>query len=139
MKKYILVILIILTTIPLLACTDTSTKDYDYNDFNYLQVSSYEDQLYYLDGTYYIYYYSEQCAGCHHIKQDVLNKISSLDKDTVLLFDVSLNYYRGINIEPSFNLEYTPSIVKVYDNKHVATYDNYQNAGLVLSVFDRLE
>jgi hypothetical protein len=132
----------------LLACTDTSTEpssetltgeSYDYDDFLHLQVNRFEDQLYYLDGTYYIYYYSERCPGCNNIKQDVLSKIASLKTDTVLLFDVSYNYARGIDIEPSFNLEYTPSIVRVYDNEHVATYDNYGNAGLVLSIFDELE
>lgn len=147
MKKFLLTFFMICTSFSLLACTGMTTEEtsstqndeaYDYDDFIHLQVATFEDQLYYLDGTYYIYYYSERCPGCNAIKQDVLSKIASLKQDTVLLFDVSFNYYRGIDIEDSFNLEYTPSIVKVYDNEHVATYDNYGNSGLVLSIFDEL-
>lgn len=148
MKKNLLVILMVLFFFSLVSCVDTSTEvssqtltdeSYDYDEFLHLQVNRFEDQLYYMDGTYYIYYYSERCPGCNNIKQDVLSKIASLQIDTVLLFDVAYNYARGIGLEPSFNLEYTPSIVKVYDNEHVATYDNYGNAGLVLSIFDELE
>ena len=110
----------------------TTTKDYQYSDYSYYQVKSFEDQLEFQDGTYYVYYYSEGCTACQSIKEDILSRITGLKTDTLLLFDV---YNNTVGIEPSFNIVSTPTLIRVKDHE----FDEaYVGVSKILAVLDDL-
>jgi len=136
MKKLLTFIMLGFSTFFLLGCVNVQTTeskvDYQYSDYSFYQVQTFSDQLNYMDGEYYIYYYSEQCPACILIKDDVLSTISSLNEDTLLLFDVR----RSISVEPSFNLEFTPSLVLVRNNAYV---EKYVGDDEILPVLDSLQ
>ncbi len=147
MKKIMTLFTILFMFVVVLGCSDDNpTNDYtnntvsetlDYGQFYELQINAFSEQLYYTDDVYYIYYYQENCGGCIRIKDDVLSKIDSLQVDTILLFDVYFNLaFGGIDLEPSFNLSVTPSLVKVYQNQFVEVYEGPDE---ILSILETIE
>ena len=123
MKRTMRFFMMVIAAIFLVGCTQTETTTafpFEYSDYSFYSVKTYDDQLNYTDGTYYIYYYSESCPACISIKGDVLSLVSNLDEDTLLLFDVYND--ADININPSFNLSNTPSLVKVTNNQFDELY-----------------
>ncbi|MFW5794216.1 MAG: thioredoxin domain-containing protein [Bacillota bacterium] len=125
LKKF-LSILIIGILVFLVGCTTENTTisttdnsdNYNYSDYSYYQINSFSEQLNRLDTDYYVYYYSESCPSCATIKDDVLSRVANLVEDNLFLFDV----YRDIDVEPSFNLDYVPTLVYVVDNQYSEKY-----------------
>ncbi|MGM0495064.1 MAG: thioredoxin domain-containing protein [Bacillota bacterium] len=108
--------------------TTTQAKEYNYSDYSYYQIDSFSEQLNREEENYYIYYYYEGCSACASIKNDVLSIIAKLDEDYLFLFDVS----RDINVEPSFNLEYVPTLVYVVDNRYSEKYVGPEDIKIIL-------
>lgn len=128
MKKTISIITMVLLAFIFVSCDDeTPTFEYQYSDYSYYKIKTFDQQLNYQEGTYYIYYYSEGCPSCQSIKEDVLSIIAYLDEDSLLLFDVYSS--PQIALEPSFNVSQTPSLVRV---------TNHQFNGLYVGVEDIL-
>lgn len=134
MKKTIGFITLLFMSMMFVSCEDEiTTVDYQYSDYSYYQVKTFDDQLDFQDGTFYVYYYSEGCPSCQSIKNDVLGIIAYLDVDTLLLFDV---YQNTVGLEPSFNLANTPSLVKVTNH----TFDElYVGVDEILPILESLE
>ena len=139
LKKY-LSILIFAMMLLLMGCTSNVTtteatninNDYQYSDYLFYQINSFSEQLNRLDTDYYIYYYSETCPSCATVKDDVLSRIANLDIDSLFLFDV----YRDIEVEPSFNLQYVPTLVYVVDNQYS---EKYVGPGEIIPILETLE
>ncbi|MCF7923874.1 MAG: hypothetical protein K9L64_02060 [Candidatus Izimaplasma sp.] len=110
---------------------NTNNNDYVYSDYIYYQIENFDDQLNRLESDYYIYYYSEVCSACIAIKNDVLSTISNLEEDHLFLFDIS----RDIQVEPSINLRYTPTLAYISDNQYV---EKYVGADDILEILDNL-
>jgi len=138
MKKFLLGIVFVLFAGIFVSCDgdgteETTTRNYQYSDYSYYQVKAYDDQLEYSDGTFYVYYYSENCGACISIKSDVLGKVSHLESDVLLLFDVFNN---GLDIESSFNIEQTPTLIKVTNNRFD---EKYVGVSEILPILNELE
>lgn len=147
MKKMIFLAMMFFALIAFNACVDSNPTSVpttnnpnttlDYGQFNADHIYTFNEQLYYTNERYYIYYYQPSCAGCIRIKNDILTTLQSLQVDTMVLFDVQYNLgLLQIDIEPSFNVTVTPTMVEVYQNQHVATY---VGADAILTVLDRLQ
>jgi len=71
---------------------EKNNPEYDYVDFDYLQIQ-WEDFFAQEESNYYVYFYSEQCHHCESFKTDMLNFIS-ISKNHFFL----LSYKSGIPI-----------------------------------------
>ncbi|QWB99593.1 hypothetical protein KHQ88_05360 [Mycoplasmatota bacterium] len=138
MKQIKLLIIFPLLLI-LAACSNEPTINYQYSDYNYYKISSFDEQLNHPQNEYYIYYYYEACGSCQYIKNDVLSRISNLDEDHLYLFDVRA----GIDIHPSEYIRdesdgkfYTPTMVHVKDGEFVGKWVGIDE---VLSILVTLE
>ncbi|QLY40024.1 hypothetical protein HF295_03780 [Hujiaoplasma nucleasis] len=144
MKKILTFIMIGLSFF-LMACSEQGTEDtslqetieyLDYDQFYTYQLFTLEDQLYYNDDVFYIYYYQEGCSACEYIKQDVLGLILLLETDTLLLFDAYNNPRAGIAIEDSFGVSSTPTLVKVSGNNFETKFTSISSILTELSKLD---
>lgn len=134
MKKTIGFITLLFISFIFVSCEEEMTTiDYQYSDYSYYQVKTFDDQLDYQDGTFYVYYYSEGCPSCQSIKEDVLSRIAYLNVDTLLIFDV---YQNTVGLEPSFNLTNTPSLVKVTNHRFDELYVGVDE---ILPILESLE
>ncbi len=128
-----------LLSLVLVACGDQNETEYQYSDYDYYQITSFDQQLNHPQNEYYIYYYFETCEACLEIKNDVLSKVASLDEDHLFLFDVQA----GIDIHPDEFLRneddgkfYTPTMVYVQDGEFV---EKWVGIDQVLSILENLE
>lgn len=121
MKKTLGILSLFVIAFLLIGCTgEETTYDYQYSEYSYYAVKTFDDQLDYRDGTFYVYYYSEGCRACQSMKSNILSIISDLDDDAILLFDV---YNGSISVESSFNITHTPTLIKVVDHEFSALYE----------------
>lgn len=137
--KYLKYFLIILLLLVMVGCNDEPEVDYQYSDYEYYQMTSYDHQLNHPKNEYYIYYYFESCEACLYIKDDVLSKVANLNEDYIFLFDVQ----SGIDIHPDEFLRdeddgkfYTPTMVYVKDGEFVGKWVGIDE---VLSILETLE
>jgi len=120
-------------------CNDENEVDYQYIDYEYYQLTTFDQQLNHEQNEYYIYYYFENCGACLRVKNDVLGKIANLNEDHLFLFDVQ----SGIEIHPDEFLRdeddgkfYTPTLVHVEDGEFI---EKWVGMDEVLSILATLE
>jgi len=123
----------------MVGCSDETEVDYQYSDYEYYKITTYDNQLNHPQNEYYIYYYYESCGACLRIKNDVLSKVANLNEDHLYLFDVQA----GINIHPDEFLRdeddgkfYTPTMVYVEDGEFI---EKWVGIDEVLSILDVLD
>ncbi len=129
--KFIKMIMIVLTLGVLAGC-DVS-GNLDYSDFKNRQVTK-SNAMEQVEGTYYIYIYSDGCKYCDEIKQDVL---SYADKGSTKLYLYNFSTYPvetttdasysnvGATSMLSVRLYGTPTLFKVVDNVITSQYIGY--------------
>ncbi|MCK9492740.1 MAG: thioredoxin family protein [Acholeplasmataceae bacterium] len=129
--KFIKMIMIVLTLGVLAGC-DVS-GNLDYSDFKNRQVTK-SNAMEQVEGTYYIYIYSDGCKYCDEIKQTVL---SYADKGSTKLYLYNFSTYPvetttdasysnvGATSMLSVRVYGTPTLFKVVDNVITSQYIGY--------------
>lgn len=125
-------IITILFAFSFLAGCDVA-KNLDYSDFNNRQVNK-TNAMEQVEGTYYIYVYSNNCQYCENIKQDVL-KYADSGSYKLYLYNFSSNPIEttsdpnysnvGATSMLSVRLFGTPTLFKVVDNEITSQYVGY--------------
>ncbi|MDA3932346.1 MAG: thioredoxin family protein [Tenericutes bacterium] len=137
--KYLKYFSMILLFLVLVGCSDEPEFLYEYSDYEYYDIKTFDEQLNHSQNEYYIYYYSENCGSCQYIKNDVMSRIANLEEDYLLLFDVRA----GIDIHPNDFLRdeedglfYTPTMVYVENGEFI---EKWVGIDEVLSILETLE